>query len=148
MDDKITGGCLCGNVRFEVTEAPSLAARCYCRDCQRAGGSESAQAIGISPDAFKLTKGSLKSYEVTADSGNTVRRCFCENCGSPVAAYPLGFPKIMSVKICSLDNPAAYKPQFGIYTDSAQPWTEIPDSLPQFKQSPKSPEQIQQVLTE
>ena len=30
-----TGRCQCGNIRYEITEAPQLVYRCHCKDCQR-----------------------------------------------------------------------------------------------------------------
>jgi hypothetical protein len=30
-----TGGCQCGKIRYEITEAPTLVYTCHCRDCQR-----------------------------------------------------------------------------------------------------------------
>jgi len=34
-----TGGCQCGEIRSEITEAPQLVYTCHCTDCQRITGS-------------------------------------------------------------------------------------------------------------
>ena len=55
--DKTSGGCLCGGVRFELTEPASAAGYCHCTRCQRrAGGATSAQAR-IDGRTFRLTRG-------------------------------------------------------------------------------------------
>jgi hypothetical protein len=34
-----TGGCQCGAVRYEISEAPQLVYTCHCNECQRLTGS-------------------------------------------------------------------------------------------------------------
>ena len=77
----ITGGCLCGAVRFKATEAPITARVCWCRDCQKIGaGGPTANA------AFRTgtltVEGALKDYASIADSGNRMHRKFCPSCGT------------------------------------------------------------------
>src|SRR5438105_4738018 len=121
-ETSITGGCLCGSVRYEISTQPMMSCICYCRQCQKTSGSESIQSIVIPIAGFNLTQGTLKDYQVKADSGNFVKRCWCENCGSQLLAYPEAFPDYLSVKIVSLDDPTAFSPQAAIFTESAQPW--------------------------
>jgi hypothetical protein len=40
-----TGGCLCGKIRYEITETPQLVYTCHCVDCQRL--TSSAFSMGI-----------------------------------------------------------------------------------------------------
>ena len=80
MAAKIVGGCMCGAVGDESTTDPP------CRQlllpcCQRSTGSAFAPVLLVPKDAFELTKGELKQYEVAGDSGNKVSRGFCANCG-------------------------------------------------------------------
>ncbi len=131
----ITGGCLCGAVRYECTAAPIMQANCYCRDCQKAGGGAGANAVLVPKDAFKVTKGELKYYESTADSGNKVRRGFCANCGSGINAMQAG-ASMVTIKAGSLDDPNLFQPTAAIFVSSAPRWAHIPDNIPRFDRMP------------
>ena len=40
-----TGGCQCGALRYEVTQAPQLVYTCHCTDCQRITSSAFSMAL-------------------------------------------------------------------------------------------------------
>lgn len=132
MEKVIEGGCLCGAIRYRIDKAPERVGVCYCRQCQRAGASEGSHAVGIEVDDFTLLEGSPKFFVAEADSGHEVRRGFCEECGSHLMAYPVGYPGFMSVRVASLDDPAPFAPQVAFYIESAQPWTRLPEGVPHF----------------
>ena len=77
----ITGGCLCGRVRYTVTGEPAFSGLCHCRNCQRYTGS-AFEALIAFPAASISVQGELKTYDDTGDSGQPVHRRFCPNCGS------------------------------------------------------------------
>ncbi len=52
-----TGGCLCGGVRFELTEPPQGAGYCHCTRCQRRTGTASSAQARIEGRTFKLLQG-------------------------------------------------------------------------------------------
>ena len=83
MTAKISGGCACGAVRYEIAADPQFQGQCQCRDCQRATGTGHADGLGFPENAVALV-GTLSFYEVIGDSGKTVSRGFCPKCGSPV----------------------------------------------------------------
>jgi hypothetical protein len=81
MPTKFTGGCLCGRVRDECSGDPFFMGNRHCRDCQKAGGGAYEPDIGLPASALKIT-GMVKYYDKKADSGNTLSRGFCPECGS------------------------------------------------------------------
>ena len=83
MSEKITGGCLCGAIRYEFAAEPMFPGHCYCQQCQKRGGGGHASAFAVPKAALQVT-GEVKRYASTADSGNTVQHGFCPNCGSTV----------------------------------------------------------------
>jgi len=137
MATKITGGCLCGAVRYECAAEPLMAVNCYCRDCQHATGAAMAPVLLLSKAAFKVTKGEFKHYEVTAASGNKVSRGFCANCGAPVLSVLSGYPDMVAVKAASLDDPAIFKPTMNCWVSSAPPWAPIARELPTYPRDPQ-----------
>src|SRR5271167_2497890 len=136
MAAKIVGGCMCGAVRYESTTDAVMQASCYCRDCQRSTGGAFAPVVLVPKDAFKLTKGQLKHYEVTADSGNKVSRGFCADCGSPILSILSAMPTVVALKVGSLDDPNNFKPTANIFTASAPAWATPMSGVASFPRNP------------
>jgi hypothetical protein len=55
--------------------------RAHCRDCQKSSGGAYEPDIGLPAAALKIT-GTVKYYDTKADSGNTLSRGFCPECGA------------------------------------------------------------------
>lgn len=135
MANSFTGGCMCGAVRYECSADPLMAGNCHCRDCQRASGGAFVPALFVPKSALTIT-GDVKYYEVTADSGNTLSRGFCPNCGSRLFGRPAGMPDLVGIVAGSLDDPSWYRPAIDLYTASAQPWDYMNPDLPKFPHMP------------
>ena len=136
MSVPFTGGCACGAIRYECSAEPLISLNCHCRDCQRISGSAHTSNLGVSKDAFKLTKGQPKFYEFTADSGNRISRGFCPECGSPLFSQSPA-RDFIGIRASSLDDPSWHQPSMDIYTDSAQPWDYMNPELPKFPKMPQ-----------
>lgn len=136
MTDAYTGGCACGEIRYSCSGEPLYMGNCHCRDCQRATGSAFFPAVLFKGENFKLELGEPRWYEVTADSGVTMRRAFCPSCGSPVFIENGARPDNRVLYAGSLDDPGRYEPSRNIYTASAQPWGLMHPDLPQDKGMP------------
>ncbi len=54
------GGCQCGALRYEVTQAPHLTSACHCTDCQRITSSAFSMAIVLAENGFRLTQGASR----------------------------------------------------------------------------------------
>ncbi len=81
---KEIGNCLCGHIEVTCEDLPKNVVACYCKDCQKASGGGPTFNIPISDDLVKITKGQTSYIEVTADSGNSVERHFCGQCGCAI----------------------------------------------------------------
>src|SRR6516164_854092 len=116
MSTRFTGGCACGAIRYECSAAPVLALNCHCRDCQRATGTGYAFILRVLATAFRVTKADPRFYMVTADSGNTVSRGFCSECGSPLFSRLSAMPEIVGVRAGGLDDQSWHHPAADIFT--------------------------------
>jgi hypothetical protein len=140
----ITGGCLCGAVRYEVNAAPIVMGDCHCVDCRRTSGTGHASNIMVPEAAFSVT-GKVSAYDRPADSGNIVTRCFCPVCGSGVYGKNSGMPELVYIRASGLDDPETYRAQAVVYTRSAAKWSHIDPALPAFEAMPP-PEAMQKLL--
>ena len=136
MATPFTGGCMCGAVRYECSAEPVMAGNCHCRDCQRASGGAFVSALAVPRNALKITS-EIKYYDVKGDSGNTVSRGFCPNCGARLFGRPAVVPDLIVIMAGSLGDPSWYKPGMDFYTASAQPWDYMNPELPKFPQMPQ-----------
>jgi hypothetical protein len=135
MAKSYTGGCACGAIRYEISAEPAMAGHCQCRDCQHATGTGHASVLVFPEVSAKIT-GSPKMHDVKADSGSTLSRGFCSNCGSRVLSRSTGFAGMVMVTASSLDDPSRFVPQFALYTSSGQPWDYLDPKLQRFAKMP------------
>ena len=133
----LTGSCLCRAIRYEVTVPIAELRHCHCADCQKSSGAGGSVNAMIPSSGFRITQGTPKRFTKTADSGRTLHRFFCGDCGSPLFSRREILPEITSLRIGTLDNAPPMKIAINIWTESARPWAHID---PQSKQFPGQPD--------
>lgn len=117
----LTGGCLCGAVRYSVETPSELHYVCHCSDCRKHGGGAWHSAIVVAADAFEVT-GETEMSTVTAESGRTIARHGCATCHSHLWVSQWPVVERLSVKAGSLDNPSQFTPRYEIWTRSRARW--------------------------
>ena len=133
---KITGGCICGAVRYKSTSPPKGAGYCHCSICRKAYGHLYAALILFSREGFEITKGNLAYYKLSDLSD----RGFCKDCGSSLIFKYQNQPTLF-VLAGSLDSPDDWSfddlaGSWGhTFMDDKVPWLKINDGLPQHNQS-------------
>jgi hypothetical protein len=80
---EMTGGCLCGQVRYSANADPAFVGVCHCKNCQKQTGTAFSVLVGIPKSAMSV-QGRVKTFHDTGDSGQPVERNFCPECGSPI----------------------------------------------------------------
>lgn len=129
----VTGGCLCGAIKYELAEAPAMMGVCHCKNCQRQAGSAFSTLAGVPKDQFKFTSGEPKLYEDgDTKSGNQVERYFCGNCGSPIYSALGAQPETLYLKTGTMDDTSGFAPQFHVWCDTKQSWVDLADGVPQM----------------
>jgi len=135
MSIKISGGCLCGAVRYEGTTEPVVQGHCQCRDCQRASGAGHITIMAV-PEADMTVTGDLKFFAMRADSGNLVHRGFCPSCGSSVMSRNDAMAGMLFLMAGCLDDPNILEPMMAVYTSRGNDWDELDPSLMAFPEMP------------
>ena len=132
---EIRGGCLCGKVRFTLSQAPIAMRLCWCRDCQYFAAGNATVNVVFKSEALRV-EGELRDYVSDADSGNRMHRRFCPHCGTPVFSAAEQRPHLVIVRNGTLDDTELLKPSATIWTDSAPEWAWIDEALPRHKGQP------------
>ena len=115
------GGCLCGAIRYEIKSEPALVAVCHCQNCQKQSGGMYSTNLGV-PEANYVQTGETKVFHDKGDSGRSVDRYFCANCGSPILSRAEALPGMVLIKAGTLDSLAGIVPKMELYTDRAAEW--------------------------
>ena len=124
-DATITGGCLCGAIRYEMSTPLCDVHFCHCRMCQKAFGNLFGVFGSVPREALRFTAGSPELYR----SSSFAERGFCAECGTPLTFRYLKSDWV-AVSIGSLDRPEAVRPEIHWGIESQVPWLVIHDDLP------------------
>ncbi|HVU76857.1 MAG TPA: GFA family protein [Gaiellaceae bacterium] len=129
-DLPLTGGCLCGGVRFEVTAPLESASYCHCTRCQRRSGTAASVQGRVAAGSFRFLAGEELVREFPVEDGWS--KCFCSGCGSQLwSRDPSGGG--LSIRFGTFDRDPGIRPQYRQFVAYAAPWEPIPDDgLPRY----------------
>jgi hypothetical protein len=136
MAKKLTGGCQCGTIRYEITGTPNALVVCHCTDCQRQSGSAFGMTLPVNEADFRMTKGEVKTYASTSAAGRGKLGAFCPDCGTRIYHKPEWRKGTVSVKPGTLDDTSWLKPETHLWTSSKQGWVTIPEGVKTFDRQP------------
>ncbi len=127
---RVTGGCLCGNIRYEADVFLHNGYICHCTICQRSTGQPAEITVLIKAGTLKYLTEEPKYY-VSSDTG---KRGFCANCGSRIVWQALAAEDdwLTNVTVGSLDRPAEARVTRHIYADTQLPWYHTCEDLPKL----------------
>ena len=131
IDAALTGRCLCGEVRFEVNEAPVSASYCHCTRCQRRTGTAASAQARIVPGSHRITAGEelVRVYE--PEDG--FPKAFCSACGSALWSINPETQEVSGVRMSAFDQDPGVTPSYRQYVAYAAEWEPIPDDgLPRY----------------
>ena len=131
-EPSVSGGCLCGGVRFELSEPVQAAGYCHCTRCQRRTGTASSAQARVDGHTFRLVSGEdlVKCWR-HPDGG--FEKCFCRECGAHLFSRNPDDPAQMSVRFSAFDGDPGVRPMWRTHVASAAAWEPIPDDgLPRY----------------
>jgi hypothetical protein len=134
-DPPLTGGCLCGGVRFEIDAPLGPASYCHCTRCQRRTGTASSAQARIAPGSLTVTQGDelIRAY----DPPTGFAKLYCGACGSALWSRSREDPAIMSVRLGVFDADPGVRPAWRQFVAYAASWEAIPDDgLPRHEERP------------
>ena len=130
-DLPLTGGCLCGGVRFEVTEPPVTAVYCHCTRCQRRTGTAASASARLAPGSLRIVSGDELVRSYLPEEG--FAKDFCSACGGALWSRHPDDPDWISVRMGAFDDDPGIRPSARQYVAYAAPWEPIPDDgLPRY----------------
>ena len=127
----LTGGCFCGEVRYECGALLYPANLCHCESCRRVCGAPVVAWITAAADHFVFNAKKPTEFH----SSNQVTRSFCRECGTPLTYRHDQRPAEIDITLATLDDPSEIIPTHHIYMEDALPWDRPTDGLPQYLQS-------------
>jgi hypothetical protein len=127
----LTGGCLCGAVRFEVDEPLVSASWCHCTRCQRRTGTPASAQARIVPGSLRVLAGEAALREFKPEDG--FPKVFCGECGSALWSRNPADPTALGVRLGAFDDDPGIRPEYHQFVAYAAAWDEIPDDgLPRY----------------
>jgi len=132
---KSTGGCLCGEVSYEVSGSLGVFQYCHCSRCRKFTGSAFAANIIVTPDQFEWTKGEelLGRYEI--EDAKHFATSFCKSCGSSLP-WQSKSKKAMIIPAGTLNSDPEIRPFQNIFYESKADWFTDPSELVKYDELP------------
>lgn len=126
---KLTGGCLCGEVKFEVNGEPLRMGQCHCTACRKITGTgHNVQAFFNASDV--AINGKTSTHQSLSDTGNARTRHFCPDCGSRLFSENSKAPTTIGISAGSFEDSSWFKPDL-IYFGSQRPaWDRDDGAIP------------------
>jgi hypothetical protein len=124
-DLPLTGHCLCGDVRFEISEPLVSAVYCHCTRCQRRTGTAAAASARVPPGSLRILAGEhlVRCYQPE----NGFAKCFCSHCGSALWSQSPTDPDNRMVRLGTIDGDPGIAPDARQFVAYAAVWEPLPD---------------------
>jgi hypothetical protein len=131
----LRGSCLCGGVRFEVTQDFETVSQCHCASCKKISGGVGTASGRAPSTAIRILAGRelLRTYQPDEGSAKT----FCGVCGSNLFGGGWPTSERTSVRLSALDVPFDRRPEMHLFVRSVAAWETLPaDGAPRFETRP------------
>ena len=126
---EVSGGCYCGEVRYQVSGPVLGKGMCLCRECQHVSAGGGTFAMVVAEQSFRYTQGTPRQF-ARSDLEAPATRDFCGTCGTHLVTHSTRAPKALIVKAGTLDDPSVYGlPDRAIYVGEKQVYHVVPEGV-------------------
>jgi len=124
---KLSGGCLCGSIRYTILQQPILAYTCNCRFCQKDTGTAYRSALAMLNENVELIGKDFSVYTYkSVEHGRKLYKNFCPDCGTTISLKTERFPERQVIMIGTLDDPSQIELSTHMFAEEALDWVEFP----------------------
>lgn len=131
-ESRFSGGCMCGNVRYEAIGDPMTVAYCHCASCRKHSGAPVVTWVACESRSVRWTKGTRAG----CCSSPGVQRSFCRDCGTSLTwegeSHRFGGTFITEFHISTLDDPNTFVPDRHWFDDERLTWFDTDDLFPRY----------------
>jgi|TARA_B110000977_G_scaffold27387_1_gene34597 hypothetical protein len=126
----VSGSCLCGKVKYDISGKIGDVVHCHCQTCRKAHGSAFSSVAAVSDVEFNLfSTETLGCFE----SSPGKRRYFCSSCGTQIYAKRDGTEHII-LRLGSLDDDPKSIEKNHIWVSQKATWYSINSNLPEHQE--------------
>jgi len=138
---ELTGGCLCGAVRYVLKEGFRFRPyACHCTDCQSRTGSAFSEHMFFARADLSI-EGELDAGVMTQPSGAVSSIWGCAECKARIFAENSTRPGFGSLRCGTLDRSSEVVPAAHLWVRSKQSWIVIPEGVKSMDEQPGSAEE-------
>jgi len=122
---ELKGECLCGAVKYKLSEKPLFTQACHCKDCKVLTGSSYVINSSVVENTLS-TEGEISSTtKLQAGSGKSVQMFFCNKCGSYIYTDYESAIGRLNVRTKTLEKSEEFPPQAHIFTKDKDEWVNL-----------------------
>ncbi|MBA4040657.1 MAG: aldehyde-activating protein [Sphingobium sp.] len=138
MQGELTGGCLCGAVRYTLRTGFRMQPyACHCTLCQSRTGSAFSEHMMFARQDLEIT-GELDKGDYVQPSGAGSAIWGCALCKTRIFSENNTRPGFGTLRCGTLDRSAELVPAAHIWVGSKQPWITLPPDAKVMDEQPRS----------
>lgn len=130
QNQTVSGGCLCGAVKFSAELPSKWCAHCHCTMCRRAHGAGYVTWVGFEDSQFRIETGEDRLRWFA--SSENAQRGFCATCGSTMFFRSSKWAGEIHIALASIVDPIDRKPQANVFHATHVDWMPLDDALAIF----------------
>ncbi|WXU00044.1 MAG: hypothetical protein Ctma_0752 [Catillopecten margaritatus gill symbiont] len=126
------GECLCGKVKFKITQRITDIVMCHCSECRRVRGTAFATNGNIESKNFHFLRGEDNITEFEENERKS--QFFCQSCSAPIMSKFKDQPGKTRIRLGTITTEVNEPIERHIFVGSKANWDIIYDDIPQCEE--------------